>query len=168
MKKNYVVITPNCIKKSTKRGRVVFRKFFIDSKENKHYVDGKYVRHDIKNNELEVAKWLAKTYGDTVFINPVVNYPDNIKTADFLWNGMLWDLKTIDKKSFSKNRIVDNVIKRSKNQSSNIILDVTKADVKITEIIKQVEMIFSAYKRNWINIVMIIQNYKVVKILKRK
>ena len=68
---------------------------FIVKNGIKYYVDGKYVIFDYNKKELEIATWLVNTFGKKIYLLPRINYPKNIKTADYLWNNEFWDLKEI-------------------------------------------------------------------------
>ena len=78
----------------------------------------------------------------------------------------MWDLKELGKRVTSKTRAVDNVLKKSKRQSNNFILDITKCPLNRDNIIYQVKRIYD--KRPWINKIIIFDNNKVLKFYKRK
>ena len=63
---------------------------------------------------------------------------------------------------------VDNIIKKSKNQTDNIILDITNTKISRDSIIKQVQKVFSTSGREWVKTIMIIDNYHLLKIYQRK
>lgn len=48
-----------------------------------------------KNNEVEVAEWLKKIFGGEVLYLPEIQEANDVKCADYLWNGEFWDLKTL-------------------------------------------------------------------------
>ena len=52
--------------------------------------------YDVNKNveEVEIAKWIHENIGGNIKLLTAVN-EQNKKTADYLWNGKLWDLKSI-------------------------------------------------------------------------
>ncbi len=132
------------------------RKFYVN-KRNK-------IIH--KNKEVEIANLLIETLGGVLEYLPEIKEIDNIKCADFLYQNEMWDLKELGKRVTSKTRAVDNVLKKSKRQSNNFILDITKCPLNRDNIIYQVKRIYD--KRPWINKIIIFDNNKVLKFYKRK
>ena len=91
-----------------------------------------------------------------------------MQCGDFFYKNEIWDLKELGKNAISKTRAVDNVLKVTKKQSSNFILDITNCKLERENIIKQVEKIYSTRGREWIDKIMIFDNDKLLKIYKRK
>ena len=71
-------------------------------------------------------------------------------------------------KAVSKTRAVDNIIKSSKFQTDNIILDITNTTIDKNNIIKQVKKVFSTSGREWLKVIIVIDNYNLIGIYKRK
>ena len=132
------------------------RKFYVN-KRNK-------IIH--KNKEVEIANLLIETLGGVLEYLPEIKEIDNIKCADFLYQNEMWDLKELGKQVTSKTRAVDNVLKKSKRQSNNFILDITECPLNRDNIIYQVKRIYD--KRPWIDKVIIFDNKKLLKFYKRK
>ena len=95
---------------------------------------------------------------------PRVNFPKCIKTPDYIWNNEYWDLKEING---NLKNTVDNIIKKSKGQSNNFIVDLSNTIVNITKINRIINKLFDNNKRNWLNII-IIKYKKDFYIFKRK
>lgn len=112
--------------------------------------------------------WLVKKFGGTLYLLPKINYPQKIKTSDYLFRNQKWDLKSLGEDAISYTRAVDNIIKKSKNQTDNIILDITNTKISRDSIIKQVQKVFSTSGREWVKTIMIIDNYHLLKIYQRK
>ena len=102
-------------------------------------------------------------------MNPRVNIPKRVKTADYWWNGEYWDLKEL-KTATSKKRAVDNLIKDSKEQSHNFIIDITNSTMLIQNIVVQIKKIFDKTNtnRSWVNKVIIKKDSKVIAVYIRK
>ena len=140
--------------------------YFIDEKGVKYLVDGKHVVLEPTQKEIEVAKLLGQTFGGEINVIPRVNNPEGIKTPDYILNGQRFDLKEI--KGKGKNTI-DTAIKSKREQASNFILDITeKCKLKDEEIIKQIEKIYNSKNREWLEMVVVKRNDKLIKIYKRK
>ena len=165
----YIDITDEWLNKRRKVYTVKERKFY--KYNGKIYRISKYNNHvvlDYSYKERKMAEWIAQHFGGKIYINPRINIPMGIATADYIWNNELWDLKTMSENAISKTRAVDNIIKTAKKQTTNIILDITKTKLSNDNIIKQVKKIYNTKGRNWIDKIIIIRNYKVIKIYKRK
>ena len=65
------------------------------------------------------------------------------------------------------NNTIDNIIKNSKNQSTNSILDFSNKNETIDKILVKVENIYNNNKRKWINKIIVKRNNKLIIILKR-
>ncbi len=137
----YKKIANKCIKNYNLKNHKVIEAKYIEKDGVKYYVDGKNVVLDYSKKELEVANWLVNTFGGKIYMLPRVNYPKNIKTADYLWNDEFWDLKEIKGNS---QKILDNTIKRNKSQSKNFIIDITNSKLYFYEIIYQINIIYNS------------------------
>lgn len=165
--KNYTDVTEKWINASLKKGKVKIAQCYIYN-NIKYVVDGKYIILDYTYKEKTVAMWLVKNFGGTLYLLPKINYPQKIKTSDYLFRNQKWDLKSLGEDAISYTRAVDNIIKKSKNQTNNIILDITNTKISRDSIIKQVQKVFSTSGREWVKTIMIIDNYHLLKIYQRK
>lgn len=166
-KEKYIDVTNNWLNNNIKKGKVKIAKYYIYN-NIKYNIDNKYVILDYTLKEKEVAIWLANTFGGILYILPRINFLKNIKTPDYIFKNEKWDLKTLGKEAISNTRAVDNVIKKSKKQTDNIILDITNTSINKENIINQVKRVFTTSGREWLQKIMIIDNYKLIKIYQRK
>ena len=60
-------------------------------------------------------------FGENIYLNPKINFPNNIRSSDYLWRNQYWDKKIIGKNAKSNLRAVDNSIKRGKEQADYFI-----------------------------------------------
>ena len=160
----YKKIANKCIKNYNLKNHKVIEAKYIEKDGVKYYVDGKNVVLDYSKKELEVANWLVNTFGGKIYMLPRVNYPKNIKTADYLWNDEFWDLKEIKGNS---QKILDNTIKRNKSQSKNFIIDITNSKLYFYEIIYQINIIYNSVHRKWVSKIIIIKDNKLLMVIKR-
>lgn len=72
---------------------------------------------------------------------PRVNNPEGVQTADCLFRGEYWDLKSISGKS---KQVLYHSIYKKKIQSNNFIFDVVSSELDINELQKQ---IYKSYNR---------------------
>ena len=157
-------INEKYIKNPTNSNSKVIEAKYIVKNGIRYYVDGKNVILDYTKNELEIAKYLVSTLEGTIYLLPRINFPKNIKTADYLWNNEFWDLKEINGKG--KN-ILDNRIKNYQNQSNNFIFVIKNNKFSIKNIILQINKIYNSPHRLWVNKIIIIKNNKLLMIIKR-
>lgn len=79
---------------------------------------------------------------------------------------MRLDLKEIN--GNGKNTI-DTAIKSKRDQANNFILDIKeKCKLEDQEIIKQIEKIYNSKNRDWLDMIILKRNNKLIKIYKRK
>ena len=137
---------------------------YVKKNEIKYFVDGKNVVLDYSKKEIEIANWLASTFGGKIYLLPRINIPENIRTADYLWNNEFWDLKEIKSSNI---KTFDNRLNNSKGQSNNFILDISLNKLPNYKIINEINKICNNNCRLWIKNIIIIRNLKIVFIFKR-
>ena len=111
------------------------RKYF-EHNGIKYKVDNKNIVLDYSDKEKEVAIWLENTFGGEIYMLPRINKPDGIQTADYLFRGEYWDLKTINGKS---NQVLFHSIYKKKTQSNNFIFNIISPELNINELQKQIQ-----------------------------
>lgn len=168
MKEKYVDITKKWRKSHKKKGYVINNIKFKAPNGKKYFVDNKKIIFDYSYRELEMAIWLQLTFGNNVYLNPKVNYPKNVQTADYYWKKEHWDLKTLSEKAISQKRAIDNIIKNLRFQAQNLIIDITKSTLETPILLDQVKKIYSTSRREWVKKIIVIKDYEIIKIYKRK
>ena len=167
VKSDFTDVTQEWLDKATPNSHKVLDRNYFEYEGVKYKVDGKKVVLDYTKKEKETAEWLENTFGGKIYMNPRVNSPDGIPTADYLFRNEYWDLKEITEKATSKFRAVDNVIKNSKNQTENIILDISSNKIGQEIIINQVKKIYSTKGREWINKIIVVDNKQLLLVYQR-
>ena len=169
LEKDYINVTDEWIKDSKPNSHKIIDSYFYISNNKIYIVDGKKVVLDYSLRELEVAQWLEDKFGGEIYMNPRVNFPKNIKTADYWWNGEYWDLKEI-RDSTSLKRAIDNAIKDCREQSHNFIIDITGTSIPTENIIVQIEKLFyiKNSNRKWVNKIIVKKHNSVIAIYIRK
>lgn len=115
------------------------------TKDGKTYiVDGHNVVLDHSNYEYQVADWLSRTTGRHVDVLPRVNNPENVRTPDYLVDGVPFDLKEI---TGHGKYVIDGNLRKTKKQAPNIIFDITKSPLSQKEIIEQIEQVYRVGRR---------------------
>ena len=115
------------------------------TKNGKTYVvDGHNVVSDHSNYEHKVASWLSSKTGMHVDILPRVNYPKNIKTPDYLIDGVPFDLKGL---SGDGKYVIDNNLRKAKKQAQNIIFDATKSPLSDEDLLRQINDVYQSGRR---------------------
>ena len=126
----YVDITKDFIKNTKRKNYKVSERNYYIKDGKKYNVDNKNVVLDYSKEEYELAVWLSNTFKENVKLNPRINKPEGVKTADYIFKGEKWDLKNIKGKS---KQVIYHAIKNSKNQSNNFIIDITKCNFTLKE-----------------------------------
>ena len=130
----------------------------------KYQVDGRNVVLDYSPKEKETAQWLSELLGRHVEMVPRVNYPKNISTPDYLVDGVKFDLKEI---SGSGKNVIDNASKKAKEQSENIVFDITNTPLSEDEIFELLDMVYKSGRRG-LNTALIKKSDKLVDIIEPK
>lgn len=135
---------------------------FWEHNDQKYYVDGKHVVLDHSRKEKEVGEWLSKTFGKHVQMAPRVNYPEKIPSPDYLVDGLKFDLKEI---TGSGKGVVDGNLRKAKQQSENVVFDVTRTKLSNDEILSQLEKVYDLNRRG-LGITIIKDGEELIDILK--
>lgn len=147
------------------RGTVKIQKYFED--DGKMYkVDGRNVVYKHDERELEVARLLNKTFGGNIKILPNINFPQGVKSPDYLFRGERTDLKRITSKR--ANDCVKTALRNKEKQANNFIIDNTAQNVSDTDILKQIDEIYNSKGFLWVDKIYLLRNDKFIKIFKRK
>lgn len=135
---------------------------FWEHNGQKYQVDGKHVVLDYSQKEKEVGEWLSKTFGKHVKMAPRVNFPEKIPSPDYLVDGLKFDLKEI---TGSGKGVVDGNLRKAKQQSENIVFDVTRTKLSNYEILSQLEKVYDLNRRG-LGIAIIKDGEELIDILK--
>ena len=135
---------------------------FWEHNGQKYQVDGKHVVLDYSQKEKEVGEWLSKTFGKHVKMAPRVNFPEKIPSPDYLVDGLKFDLKEI---TGSGKGVVDGNLRKTKQQSENIVFDVTRTKLSNNEILSQLEKVYDLNRRR-LSIAIIKDGEELIDILK--
>ena len=147
------------------KGKVERQNFFEDN--GKLYkVDGHNVVYKHDKGEIEVAKLLNKVFGGKVKILPNINFPQGIKSPDYLFRGEKTDLKRITSKRVKD--CVKTALKNKEKQANNFIIDNTAQNVSDIDILKQIDEIYNSNGFLWIDKIYLLRDDKFIKIFKRK
>ncbi len=141
------------------------QKYFISDDGTKYNVDGKHVLLKTTKDEIEMAEILGQAFGGKVKLVPVVLQPKGIQTSDYIINNKKFDLKQIV--GNGKNTL-DTAINKKKKQSNNFVFDISKSEMKIEQALLQIDRIYNAKNRTWMDTIVLIKNKAILKIFKRK
>lgn len=131
----------------------------------KYVVDGRNVVLDYKPYERKIAEIIAKKYGKSVQMIPRIINPKGKKTADFLIDGILYDLKTPE--GNGKNTI-DGILKTGKGQAERFILSLDKTPMDMSEIMRQLVNTFKTDHLKFMKEVVIYKNDNILNVFQRK
>ena len=116
------------LKKDPFRDRDVKLQYRQDSTPGRGNIDYEpnYLK---KNNQIEIenAIFIHKTYGGDIKLL-TVSTENGVKTADYLWNGSLWDLKTPSTEK-AADAAIRHGVKQIHNNPGGIMLDFKNNDI---------------------------------------
>ncbi len=158
---NYNNIT-NDFKGDKPSVKVSLAKYYLHEKK-RYYPDGKNVIFDFSEKEYEIAVWLSKTFNENVYLNPRVNYPEGIKTSDYIFKGERWDLKSIIGNS---TQVFYHAIYKNKEQSSNFIFDITKSKINMKSALELANVLYGRSDIIFLDKIIILDNNEFM-VLKR-
>ncbi len=145
--------------------KVIEQPYYIAPNGEKYNIDGRNVRIKANQKEREVAKLMGEIYGGQVRHVPVVLNPAGIKTPDYIINGRKFDLKEI----FGHNEnTLFNALAGKKEQANNFIFDVSGTKLEAVEVVEQIQRIYASKHRSWVDEIVVIKDYEVVKVFKRQ
>ena len=162
---DYLDVTKEWLETAKPNSHKVVDRHYFEYEGIKYNVDNKNVVLDYSSKEKDVAKWLENTFGGEIYMIPRVNKPDGIMTADYLFRGEYWDLKTING---SGKRILEDSIKRKKRKSKNIIFDITNSKIEKYNLFEQLKKIYSSKTTNWVDKIIVKKDKDVSVVYKRK
>ncbi len=131
-----------------------------------YQVDGHNVKLKYSAHEKEIAELLEREVGGEMYMVPKVENPQGIRTADYLFNGNFYDLKTLEKVPPGKNPIF-NAVKKSSGQTTKVILDVTIPDLDAQTITCQVDKVFWSRETKFVDEIVVVRNGSIENVYKR-
>ena len=87
--------------------------------------------------EISMAEYLHTMFGGEITLLNEANL-DKVKTADFLWNKKLWDLKTVTTEKAADSAIRKG-LKQIKSNPGGIILDYRNREVSLENLLTVIE-----------------------------
>lgn len=162
----YIDITNEMYDEAKPRIGKVEKQKFYEFNGTVYEVDGHNVIYEHDDREIEVANLLNETFGGDVKILPNINYPQGIKTPDYIFRDEEIDLKRIKSKRIKD--CVKTAIRDSERQAHNFIIDNTAQTVSDDVILDQIKEIYHTGKFMWVNTIYILKEKKFIKIFKRK
>lgn len=144
----YEDITKHWLKEVNSSSYKVIDRNYFEYNSHKYYVDGKNVVLDYSMHEKEVAEWLQKTFDEEIYMIPRINYPEGIKTPDYIFKDEKWDLKTIIGNS---NQAFYHAVRKKKQQSNNFIFEISNSKLSIEDAKKQINILYSRTDVPFIN-----------------
>ena len=121
----------------TGRGIDVTAEYFGNATPGK----GKFEQdEDVKPEDVRVAQIIHDTLGGDIHVQKDVN-KNHVKTADYLWNGKLWELKTTHSDDAVKSA-VRSALKQIKMNPGGVVIDVQGEGRNMRETFRNIESRF--------------------------
>ena len=150
--------------KNYKNPKVVDAEYW-EYNDTKYFVDGKNVILDYSEKESKIAHQIASKFGVEVKLNPKIQNPKGIPAADYMINGVAYDLKEIEKDG---NNNIDTAVKSAKRQASNFVLDYTKSKLPKSEIDSRLNRLYQNPHRYWVENIILINNDVIEDVVTKK
>lgn len=150
------------LNKIPKQGVVINDSIKIDGVT--YFVDGKNVVQDHDQRERKIADMIFSELGGKIELMPRVNSPENVKCADYVINGLKWDLKSPT--GSGKNTIKSNITS-AKGQAYNVILNITDCPISLEDIEKYAIDAFRYHHNDFVQTVMIVNEKEILKVIER-
>lgn len=106
---------------------------------------------------------LSKTFNENVYLNPRINYPEGIKSSDYIFKCERWDLKSIIGNS---TQVFYHAIYKNKEQSSNFIFDITKSKINMKSALELANVLYGRSDIIFLDKIIILDNNEFM-VLKR-
>ena len=116
-------------------------------------------------DELKFAEWVHNTLGGDIHVRKEANQ-QNVKDPDYMWNGKLWDLKTVSTEK-AANTAVQRGIDQIKHNPGGVMLDYNTNHVNLSTL----ELILDRRMKWYHDItadIMVVSNNEVVKVYRYK
>lgn len=162
--KKFIDITDNWFKDAVPKSHpvVTLQKYVKDGVE--YVVDNFHVVMKPSPNEIRVANLLKDKIGGEISIVPKVNYPELVRTPDYLFNGYGYDLKTITGNGES---VLRDAVKRKRGQARRFIFDVSNSRLTASDIEKQMHGMFGDIHTAFVEEVVIVRGDEIEKVYRK-
>lgn len=134
----------------------------IDGK--RYYVQGKNVVLSYTQDEYTTGELLSDFFGGLVEMVPRVNWPQNVKTPDYVVNGIRFDRKAPT--GASKNTIKNN-IGAAEGQANNVVLDLTKCGLDVNSALKYCKDAYSYNHLGFLDMLVVVRDGEIVKVFEK-
>lgn len=118
------------------------------------------------NKEIEMAFWLEAHYGGDIILLNDIHSDCGVKTPDYLWNGELWEYKTLSS-SKAASSAIRKAMKQIKDNPGGIILDFEDRKIDINKAKKEIHGRMNRYIDNGATIILI-SSAKMIEIIDYK
>lgn len=147
------------------KGEVVRKKYIIvDGVRRK--IDGKHVKFKISKREQDVAEILKEWLGGKIEFVPKVEYPQKIRTADYVLNGVKFDLKS---PTGSTDNTVPHQVEEMKGQAAGLVLDISKIKLPKSRAIEKLKETYNKGNKIYLHLDMtiVVDEGKVIHVFER-
>ena len=108
------------------------------------------IKYCFNSKEVNFINWLLKKKKADIQLNPNINDPEGISTADIMINNEYYDLKIVSGKS--EQLIYHNIYSKQK-QSNNFLFDATEFPLSFQDLVYQINKIYSRTDMLWVKMI---------------
>ena len=166
MNKGYIVVTDKWLKDQKAKLPIIQNRDVVIGSDGKTYrrsdedVD---MTFEPKKEDIEAANWWKEIKGGVIKLNPRLNMPEGIKTADLEIDGIQVEVKTL----YGEGKwAIFNLFNKVK-QADTYLINIANSPLSKLEIRDQIELLFKSNSRKWINMVIVRDKDELIEVYKR-
>ncbi len=124
-----------------------------------YIIDGKKVKNEYINEEINFANFIQSKTNKKVILNPTINQPEKIKTPDLTIGKDYVDMKIV---SGNSNQLLYHNVRNKDEQAYYFFFETTKSNLKMSDLIQQTNNAFKRNDTNWVKMIGIKKNDKFI------
>lgn len=166
MKKGYVDITQKWLSDQKERKAIGENRDHVIGADGRLYRRGEKgvdITFEPKKEDRDSAEWWMKIKGGNINLNPRVNHPSGVQTADLEIDGKQVEVKTMNG---SGKWTVFNLFNKGE-QARIYLINCHDSSLSREEIFKQFDALFNYGSRHWVDEVILRDGDELVKVYRR-
>ena len=121
------------------------------------------LKERVLEKDIDAAKWWKEIKGGVIKLNPRLNMPEGIKTADLEIDGIQVEVKTL----YGEGKwAIFNLFNKVK-QADTYLINIANSPLSKSEIRDQIELLYKSNSRKWINMIIVRDKDELIEVYKR-
>ena len=163
---NYIDVTEKWIKDQKDKSPIKENRNIVVGNDGKTYrrgQEGVDMSFEPKKEDIEAAKWWKGIKGGDIRLNPRLNMPEGVKTADLEIDGLQVEVKTL----YGKGKwAIFNLFNKNK-QADTYLINIANSSLNRKEINNQIELLFKNNSRKWVKNIIVRDDSELIGVYKR-